>query len=82
VDKLELVDFVMGMQALRLKSYEDRPLAFMNPEEMAASGLYYTCHGNMVCCPFCIDDYAQIAASSPVAFLELLAQRNVCDHKL
>jgi hypothetical protein len=80
-DKLVLVDFMMEIEALRLKSYEDRPLTFMDPKELAAAGLYYTFHDDMVRCSFCkavmgdwkqgddpligTNDYALFATSSP-----------------
>jgi hypothetical protein len=41
------------MKALLLKSYDNWFVAFMNPEEMAAAGLYSTCNDDMVRCPFC-----------------------------
>jgi hypothetical protein len=53
VNKLSLVDVVMVLQAVRLKSYESWPLSFMDPEEMDAAGFYYTGYGDFVSCPFC-----------------------------
>jgi hypothetical protein len=53
-EKLAMVDFMIrGLKELRLKSYDDWPATFMDPKMMAAAGLYYTCHDDMVRCPFC-----------------------------
>jgi hypothetical protein len=52
-DKLAMVDFLMEMEALRLKSYEDWPLTFMDPHKLATAGFYCTCLDDMVRCAFC-----------------------------
>jgi hypothetical protein len=51
VNKLYLTDVVMKTYAGRLKSYENWPSSFMDPEE--AAGFYYTGYGDLVRCPFC-----------------------------
>jgi hypothetical protein len=52
-DKVKLVDLIMELPGVRRKSYEDWPVTFMDPNKMAAAGFYYTCHGDVVRCPFC-----------------------------
>jgi hypothetical protein len=53
-EKLARVDFVMrALEELRLKSYDDWPVTFMDPKQMAEAGLYYTCNDDMARCPFC-----------------------------
>jgi hypothetical protein len=53
VSKFILRDPFMKSYAARLKSYEDWSLTFMNKDEMAAAGFYFTGYGDMLRCPFC-----------------------------
>jgi hypothetical protein len=53
VSKLPLMDPMMKKHAARLKTYESWPLSFMDKNEMAAAGFYFTGFGDMVRCPFC-----------------------------
>jgi hypothetical protein len=53
VTELALKDEYMQMAVCRIKSYEDWPLSFMDTQEMALAGLYYTGYKDVTCCPFC-----------------------------
>jgi hypothetical protein len=49
----ELAAMMCGVEDLRLISYKDWPLIFLDPKHMASAGLYYTWYTDLVCCPFC-----------------------------
>jgi hypothetical protein len=51
--KVEMLYLIMELPGVQLRSYEDWPVTFMDPEKIAAAGFYYTCHGDVVRCPFC-----------------------------
>jgi hypothetical protein len=53
-EKHGLLDFMMReAEELRLISYKDWPVTFLDPKHMVSAGLYYTCYADLVCCPFC-----------------------------
>jgi hypothetical protein len=43
----------MKNYAARLKTYEGWSLTFMDKDEVAAVGFYFTGYGDMLRCPFC-----------------------------
>jgi hypothetical protein len=48
------IDFIMRVaEELRLISYKDWPVTFLDPKHMALAGLYYTWYTDLACCPFC-----------------------------
>jgi cellulose synthase/poly-beta-1,6-N-acetylglucosamine synthase-like glycosyltransferase len=53
-EKHGLLDFMMsGVEELRLISYKDWPVTFLDTKHMASAGLYYTWYNDLVGCPFC-----------------------------
>lgn len=56
------------LEAVRLASYRNWPLSFMDPAELAAAGLYFTGDGDKVKCFECQVEICQwVEADNPMA---------------